>query len=120
MAILLFRLNGVPEDEAADVRRLLADNDITYYETDAGRWGISVAAIWLADDLQLGTAQRLLDEYQQERRERVQQEYAERRAAGQHETLAGRLRRRPIEVLLYLAAIAAILYLMVMPFVRRW
>ena len=120
MATLLFRLNGVPDDEADDVRRLLAECDIDYYETDAGRWGISVAAIWLADDAQLENAQRLLDNYQQERRARVRQEYAERRAAGDHETLAGRLRRRPVEVLLYVAAIAAVLYLMIMPFVRRW
>jgi hypothetical protein len=120
MANLLFRLNGVPPDEAEEVRRLLAEHRIDYYETDAGRWGISVAAIWLVDEGQLETAQRLLDEYQRERRVRVRQHYAERRAAGEHETLAGRLRRRPVEMLLYVAAIAVVLYLMIMPFVRRW
>jgi hypothetical protein len=120
MATLLFRLNGVPADEADEVRSLLSEHRIDYYETDAGRWGISVAAIWLRDDAQLEAAQRLLDGYQRERRARVRQEYAARRAAGEHETLVGRLRRRPLEILFYAAAIATVLYLMIMPFVRRW
>ena len=34
MPILLFRLNGVPDDEAEDIRALLHDNAIDYYETD--------------------------------------------------------------------------------------
>ena len=42
MAMLLFKLNNVPDDEAMDVRQLLDDNGIHYYETDAGRWRVGV------------------------------------------------------------------------------
>ena len=34
MRVLLFKLNGVPEDEADEVRALLADHGIDFYETD--------------------------------------------------------------------------------------
>ena len=36
MATLLFRLNDVPQDEADDVRQLLTDKGIDFYETHAG------------------------------------------------------------------------------------
>ncbi|MFQ3230986.1 MAG: hypothetical protein ACI9DO_002365, partial [Reinekea sp.] len=38
MASIVFRLNNVPEHEADLVRALLLENDIDFYETDAGRW----------------------------------------------------------------------------------
>lgn len=38
-AKILFRLSGVPDDEADDVRMLLTDNAIDFYETSAGNWG---------------------------------------------------------------------------------
>lgn len=120
MPVLLFRLNGVPDDEAEDIRALLDDNAIDYYETDAGRWGISVAAIWLRDDTHLQTAHALINTYEQERAIRARAEYEALRREGRHDTLWRRLRREPLMVLLYLAAIAAILYLTIMPFVRRW
>ena len=118
MPILLFRLNRVPEDEAEDVRELLSGNHIDYYETDAGRWGVSVAAIWLKDDSQLEKAQRLIDEYQRERSTRARERYEEQRRVGRHETLTGRILRRPLVSLLYLLAILVILYFTLMPFLR--
>ncbi len=120
MPILLFRLNGVPDDEAEDIRALLHDNAIDYYETDAGRWGISVAAIWLRDDTHLQTARTLIDTYEEERAVRVRAEYEALRRAGRHDTVWRRFRREPLMVLIYLAVITAILYFTVMPFVRRW
>lgn len=118
MPILLFRLNRVPEDEADDVRELLSKHHIDYYETHAGRWGISVAGIWLKDDTQLETAQRLIDEYQRERTARARELHEARRRAGEHETLADRIRYRPFVSLLYLLAILAILYFTLVPFFR--
>ena len=47
MALLLFRLRNVPDDEADEVRHLLNENSIEFYETSAGNWGISMPAIWL-------------------------------------------------------------------------
>jgi hypothetical protein len=52
MTTLIFRLNGVPEDEAADVRGLLDDNGFAYHETSGGSPGLGVAALWLLDDSQ--------------------------------------------------------------------
>ena len=118
MAVLLFKLNGVPEDEAEDIRALLNENGIDYYETDAGRWGISLAAVWLRDDRQLQRAREMLDLYQQQRFVRAREEYEARKAAGELETLLGRAVRDPLRFLLYFAAILLILYLSVTPFIR--
>ena len=61
MAKIIFRLNGVPDDEARDVRELLANHAIDFYETSAGNWGVSMPAIWLKDDGQFEQARALLD-----------------------------------------------------------
>lgn len=116
MPILLFRLNRVPEDEADDIRELLSVNHIDYYETHAGRWGISVAGIWLRDDAQLETAQRLIDDYQRERTARARELHEARYRAGEHETLIGRLIEHPFLSLLYIVAILIVLYFTLMPF----
>lgn len=116
MAVLLFRLNGVPEDEAQEVRALLAENAIDVYETEAGRWGISLAAIWLRDEGQLAQATGLIDEYQQQRLLRAREEYEKKKAAGELETWLGRALRHPLRFLLYLSAILLVLYLSLMPF----
>ncbi|MGM0593440.1 MAG: DUF6164 family protein [Pseudomonadota bacterium] len=118
MPHLLFRLNGVPEDEAEDIRRLLDDNRIDYYETSAGRWGISVAAIWLRDDGELERAKRLIDVYQEERYRRAREEYERLRREGKIEGWFGRLRRDPLRMLLYLLAILAVLYLSILPIIQ--
>lgn len=117
MAVLLFRLNGVPEDEAEEVRSLLAENAIDIYETEAGRWGISLAAIWLRDEGQLACAQALISDYQQQRYTRARAEYEKKRAAGELETLIGRAMRQPLRFMFYLSAILMVLYLSLMPFV---
>jgi hypothetical protein len=117
MAVLLVKLNGVPEDEAAELRAILDENAIEYYETDSGRWGISLAAIWLRNEEQLQRARELIETYQQQRYERAREAYEEKKAAGELETLLGRALRNPLRFLLYLAAILLILYLSVMPFI---
>ena len=117
MPVLLFKLNGVPEDEAEDIHTLLDENDIDYYETDAGRWGISMAAIWLRNDRQLQGARDLIDVYQQQRFVRARAVYEAKKAAGEVETLLGRALADPLRFLLYLLAILLILYLSIMPFI---
>ena len=52
MPSLLFKLKDVPDDEAEEVRQLLAAEDIEFYETEAGSFGLSFAAIWITDDTQ--------------------------------------------------------------------
>ena len=120
MPILLFRLNGVPEDEAEEVRALLDAHHIDFYETQAGRWGISVAAIWLRDedDHREEEARRLIDDYQERRSQSARADYAARRESGQAETLAERFRREPLRLLVYAAIILAILYFTLVPFLH--
>jgi len=67
MSKLLFKLNQVPDDEALDIRQLLEENEIEFYETDCGRWGLGFAAIWLQQKKQFEQARRLIDQYQQDR-----------------------------------------------------
>ncbi len=76
MAKILFRLHGVPDDEADDVRELLANHGIDFYETSAGNWGVSMPAIWLINEDQFEKARALLDTYQNERTHRMRAEYA--------------------------------------------
>ena len=42
MPLQLFNLRGVPEDEAEDIRQLLDEHEIEFYETSAGNWGVSL------------------------------------------------------------------------------
>ncbi|WP_347988775.1 DUF6164 family protein [Methylomonas sp. AM2-LC] len=67
MAILFFSLRGVPVDEAEDVRSLLIDNSIEFYETPGGNWGVSMPAIWLYHQEDLETIQPVFDAYQHQR-----------------------------------------------------
>lgn len=116
MPHLLFRLNGVPEDEVIEVRRLLDEHHVDYYETDAGRFGISLAAIWLPDEVEPERAQALLDAYQQQRYAAARGEYEQRRRDGTAETQLQRLLHHPVRSLIYLAVILAILYFTLAPF----
>jgi hypothetical protein len=117
VSILVFKLNGVPDDEAEDVRRLLSTNHIEYYETAAGKWGISTAAIWVYDNTQAQIARRLIAEYEKDRSHRLREEYEELRREGKSETFIARLIRHPVEVLGALAIILIVLYFSIKPFV---
>jgi len=120
MATLLIKLNGAPDDEVEELRQLLTDHAIDFYETEAGRWGISVAAFWLRDDAQLEQARNLIDTYQEQRSLRIRAEHEALRHAGNHETLISRFSREPLKVLIYLLLIAAVVYLTLMPFIGAW
>lgn len=112
----LFALNGVPDDEAEDVRALLTAGGIDFYETPAGNWGISSPAIWLNDETQLEKARSLIDAYQRERRVRVREEYAQLQRAGRQRTVIDVIRENPLRFIVYLAVIAAIIYFSTKPF----
>jgi hypothetical protein len=109
MAKLLFRLNGVFEDEANFVREALDNAGIEYYETNQGRWGISVAAIWLPNEDDYPAARDLLDKVQDEWIEQVQGDYVP--------TFAERFRERPTAFILTILAVIAMVGLTVVPFV---
>jgi hypothetical protein len=111
LATLLFRLRHVPDDEANEVRDLLEQNDIAFYETSAGNWGISLPAIWLPHDEDYPRARELLDVYQHERVIRMREQHQADKAAGRAETLFGMLAQDPAKVLAYLVLIGVILYI---------
>jgi hypothetical protein len=71
MAKLLLNLRHVPEDETDEIRALLEEHGIGYYETEPNRWGISAGAIWIKDDSRYADAMALMAAYQQERSARA-------------------------------------------------
>ena len=112
----LLNLRGVPDDEAEEVRALLDEHHIDFYETPAGNWGISSPAIWLRADRQLDEARELLDDYQRQRALRVRGEYRQLQQQGRAERLIDRLLVDPIRFLFLLAVIALVLYVSISPF----
>lgn len=116
MAVQLVNLRNVPEDEADELRRLLAEHHVDFYETPGGNWGISIPALWLKDRDDLARARALVDAYQAERAAQARREYLELAARGEHRTLFDELRQRPGRFILYTAVIGLVLYLSTKPF----
>ena len=118
MAKLIFKLRDVPEDEAQDIRNLLDDNAITFYETHAGNWGIGMAAVWLKEDDQYQQAMALINDYQQQRQQQMQDQYHTMHLNGTAPTLLSNIRESPLRFIVYIFSIAVILYITVMPFIN--
>lgn len=104
-------------DEADEIRALLTEKHVDYYETPEGNWGISMPAIWLRDEDDFERAKGLLDEYHQARSERIRGEYNELKREGMHRTLLDELRENPVKFIAFTALAAAILYFSVAPFI---
>ena len=66
MSALIFRLRNVPEDEAMQVRDLLDEHRIDWFETAAGNWGIGMPGLWVKDADDAQRARTLIDTFQQE------------------------------------------------------
>lgn len=118
MATLIFRLNGVPDDEAEEVRQLLADHDLPFYETHAGRWGLSVAGIWLRQDEQADTARQLLETYAEQRQQQVREELMRAIERGEVPSFWQRVQAAPLRYVAIAALAGAILYLSIWPFIK--
>ena len=67
MSVLLFKLRRVEDDEADEIRALLHEHEIDFYETTNGRWGLGYAAIWLHSDEHLERGKALIVDYQKQR-----------------------------------------------------
>lgn len=111
MSILLFSLRGVPEDEADEIRELLIANDLDYYETSAGNWGVSMPAIWLKNNEDIDRAQQLLNEYHQQRLMVQREKYLQLKEAGQNISVISNIKNNPLRFIGYVAAILFILYI---------
>ncbi|MDQ6982834.1 MAG: DUF6164 family protein [Mariprofundus sp.] len=118
MAAKLFKLRNVPDDEAEDIRQLLQEHGIEYYETEAGGWGISVPAIWIHDNSRLEEAGALIDIYQQERTRRAKIEYRLLKDEGRHPKVTDKIRQKPLQFLLFFLMTLFILYVSLAPFIN--
>lgn len=117
MAKLLFKLAQVPDDEASEIRALLDEHHIHYYETDAGFFRVGLDAIWLAESAQEEQARELIRAYQAERCVRQQENYAQLVEAGQVPNVWQNFRAQPIRFVALVVAIIFVAALMVVPFV---
>lgn len=120
MANIFFRLRNVPDDEADEVRQLLDDHLIPWYETSAGRWGISFPAIWLSDDRDQKRARQLLDAYQAERVQTQRREVSERLQRGEQLTILSQFLQRPLRTILAVVVILVVVYFSVTPFLSLY
>jgi len=112
MATLVFRLKYVPDEEADDIRQLLTDHGIEFYETTAGRWQMSMAGLWVKDKAQAERASELIREDQLVRAQSM-------RPISFGQWILGYLqhaRQNPTETLFTFFAITLILGLSVAPF----
>ena len=118
MAKLIFKLKSVSYDEADDIKNLLTENKIDFYESPAGNWEISMHALWLNDEAQYAQAKQLIDEYQVKRSQRIRLETQQKIDLGEHETFSQRLFNKPVQIFIILAIIIFILYFSIMPFLE--
>ena len=116
MPLQLFNLRGVPEDEAEDIRQLLDEHEIEFYETSAGNWGVSLPAIWLGDESAcFDEAKRLVDAYQIERAKHAQEAYRQLKAEGRERNIISMIKEHPLQFVVYLALIGLILFISITP-----
>ncbi|MFI3196974.1 MAG: DUF6164 family protein [Methylococcaceae bacterium] len=113
MTQLLFNLRGVPDDEADEVRELLTAQDIDFYETSAGNWGMSMPALWLRDAADLEKARQLLNAYQQQRFLTSREDYLQQKKANQQQTWLKVFKEKPVLYCAYLFAMGLVIYVSV-------
>ncbi|ROS05329.1 hypothetical protein EDC56_0859 [Sinobacterium caligoides] len=120
MAKLLFNLRDACDDEVEEVFELLEENQVDFYQTQGGSFGLSIAGIWVNDDEEFQRARQLLDEYQQQRQQQVRAHYRELRESGQQDRLWARLKRIPNRMITFPIAIVIILLLSIIPFLYMY
>jgi hypothetical protein len=111
MALLFFRLRGVPDDEADEIRQILTDNAIDFYETNAGNWGISLPAIWLSHQDDEAKARLLFDEYQRQRAGQQRAIYLELKRQGKQPGFWRHNLNRPFRFLAYCLILTMVIYI---------
>ena|SRR5688572_1354543 len=118
MAVKLMNLRNVPDDELADIHDLLDNHEIAYYETSAGTFGISLAALWLLDEAQLDDAKKLLNEYAEQRFLTARAEFESLRKAGKTRTFVDIARENPLRYIVYIVLVVALFYFSIAPYLQ--
>lgn len=108
-------LRNVPDDEADDVRAMLDEHRIAYYETKPSRWGVSFGGIWVTDEADFAEAKRHMAEYQARRQQRAREEYEDAKRQGTAGTFGSVLRNEPARVALTVLGILFMLALLALP-----
>jgi len=116
MSHLIFKLNSVPEDEAEEIRQLLENAEIPFYETDSGRWGLGFAAIWVKEKFFQEQAKQIISEYQQERYQRISEEHKAQEKAGEKISRSEFFMNAPIKFSLLIVFALLLAYFTVAPF----
>lgn len=116
MPHLLFHLHNAPEDEAQDIRDLLNESNITFYETSAGRWKIGVEAIWLPDDEQKAQAKTLLDTYQKKRYQDFTEQRNHLKKQGLLSAIYEKFYAQPLPFLAAVLGIGLVFAISILPF----
>lgn len=106
MPTMLFSLRQVPDDEADEVRALLREHEIGFYETPGSKWGLGAGALWTRDAEAVARAKALIAEYQERRGEQARAEHASRVRDGTAPTFLDVVRNEPLRVLLVLLGVA--------------
>ena len=99
------------------MRELLENNNIDYFETSAGNWGISLPAIWIHEAEKFKFARELIDDYQVERSAQLRKEYQLRKTNGEAKTLWQNFKENPLRFIAFSALIVAILTIYMQVFV---
>ncbi|MEZ5454915.1 MAG: DUF6164 family protein [Lysobacteraceae bacterium] len=108
MAILIFHLHSVPEEEAEDIRALLTSHSIAFFETQPSNWGVSHGAMWVESQEEALAARRCIDSYQAARA-------ANARSTAVRVTLLDTLRQSPGRFVIVLLGILLVLLLTALP-----
>src|SRR5690625_604623 len=117
MSRLLLNLRHVPDDEAEEVHALMRRHGIACYITPPGPFRISAGGIWLKHREDYPRARELMDDDQHQRRANARDAWRRARDRGQADTLWSNLVRRPLTVLLAVAASIFILLVLFAPLV---
>jgi hypothetical protein len=116
MATLLLNLRNVPDDEADEVRAMLQDQGIDFYETPPSFWGVSAGGIWLPGPDQLAEARAHLARYQQARGERMRAEREAELRDGRATSTWANIRANPRQALGAVIGIVLMLAVAMLPF----
>jgi hypothetical protein len=116
MPVKIFSLKNVPDDELEEIRELLTEHKVDYYETPGGNWGVSMPAIWINDDNQSEQVKLLIDQYQQSRSARVREEYNKLKREGKHQTFIEKVVSDPIRSIIYILIALGLIYFSTKPF----
>lgn len=118
MAVLLMKLRLVPDDELAAIEALLEQQGLDFYATSAGNFGISLPALWLVDASRFDEARALLDDFAQHRQAEARAVQDALREAGRTRTMLDMAREQPLRFVLYLAMVAALIAVSIVPFLQ--